>query len=211
MKRVLFTEDISDTPPIDQYDLIVVDECHRGYLLDRELFDAELTLRNQDDYISKYRRVLEHFDAVKIGLTATPALHTVSIFGDPVFKYSYREAVVDGYLIDHQPPIQITTALSQAGIKFKKGEQVELIDTKTGTIDLTHAPDEIKFDVDEFNRRLSRSHSIGWLPKNSLATSIQIFPVRLSSLPSAMLMRTSWLTSQTIFSDDERRSVARSS
>jgi type I restriction enzyme, R subunit len=152
VKRVLFTEDISDTPPIDQYDLMVVDECHRGYLLDRELSDAELSFRNQDDYISKYRRVLEHFDAVKIGLTATPALHTVDIFGDPIYKYSYREAVIDGYLIDHEPPIQITTALSQAGIKFKKGERVEMIDTRTGKIDLAHTPDEIKFDVDEFNK-----------------------------------------------------------
>ena len=96
------------------------------------------SFRSQDDYISKYRRVLEYFDAVKIGLTATPALHTVSIFGDPIFKYSYREAVIDGYLIDHEPPVQITTALSQAGIKFKKGEEVELIDTRTGKIDLAH-------------------------------------------------------------------------
>jgi type I restriction enzyme R subunit len=152
VQRVLFTEDISETPPIDQYDLMVVDECHRGYLLDRELSDAELSFRNQEDYISKYRRVLEHFDAVKIGLTATPALHTVSIFGDPVFKYSYREAVIDGYLIDHEPPVQIMTALSQAGIKFKKGEEVELIDTRTGKIDLAHTPDEIKFEVDEFNK-----------------------------------------------------------
>ncbi len=152
VKRVLFAEDISDTPPVDQYDLMVVDECHRGYLLDRELSDAELSFRNQEDYISKYRRVLEHFDAVKIGLTATPALHTVSIFGDPVFKYSYREAVVDGYLIDHEPPIQITTALSQAGIKFKKGERVEVIDTRTGKIDLAHTPDEITFEVEEFNK-----------------------------------------------------------
>ena len=140
VKRVLFTEDTSETPPVDQYDLMVVDECHRGYLLDREMSDAELSFRNQDDYISKYRRVLEHFDAVKIGLTATPALHTVSIFGDPVFKYSYREAVIDGYLIDHEPPIQITTALSQAGIKFKKGEEIEVIDTRTGKIDLAHTP-----------------------------------------------------------------------
>ena len=152
VQRVLFTEDISETPPVDQYDLMVVDECHRGYLLDRELSDAELSFRNQEDYISKYRRVLEHFDAVKIGLTATPALHTVSIFGDPVYKYSYREAVIDGYLIDHEPPVQITTALSQAGIKFKKGEQVELIDTRTGKVDLAHTPDEIKFEVDEFNK-----------------------------------------------------------
>ena len=78
VKRVLYTEDRRPKcRPIDQYDLMVVDECHRGYLLDREMSDAELSFRNQDDYISKYRRVLEYFDAVKIGLTATPALHTV--------------------------------------------------------------------------------------------------------------------------------------
>ena len=152
VKRVLFTEDPAETPPIDQYDLMVVDECHRGYLLDRELSDAELSFRSQDDYISKYRRVLEYFDAVKIGLTATPALHTVNIFGDPIYKYSYREAVIDGYLIDHEPPVQITTALSQAGIKFHKGEQIEVIDSRTGKVDLAHTPDEIKFEVDEFNK-----------------------------------------------------------
>jgi len=89
VKRVLYTDDVSSAPSVDQYDLMVVDECHRGYLLDRELSDAELQFRNEDDYISKYRRVLEYFDAVKIGLTATPALHTVSIFGDPVYKYSF--------------------------------------------------------------------------------------------------------------------------
>lgn len=83
---------------------------------------------------------------------ATPALHTVSIFGDPVYKYSYREAVIDGYLIDHDPPVEITTALSQAGIKFKKGEQIELIDTHSGKIDLAHVPDELHFEVEGFNK-----------------------------------------------------------
>jgi type I restriction enzyme R subunit len=96
VKRVLDPGGDGLSPPVDQYDLMVVDECHRGYLLDREMSDAELSFRDQGDYVSKYRRVLEHFDAVKIGLTATPALHTVNIFGDPVYTYSYREAVVDG-------------------------------------------------------------------------------------------------------------------
>jgi type I restriction enzyme R subunit len=73
--------------------------------------NQELEFRSQEDYVSKYRRVLEHFDAVKIGLTATPALHTVQIFGDPIFTYSYREAVIDGWLIDHEPPIRIETEL----------------------------------------------------------------------------------------------------
>ncbi|RWI18628.1 MAG: type I restriction-modification system endonuclease [Mesorhizobium sp.] len=154
VRRVLYSKDPSDVPPIDQYDLMVIDECHRGYLLDREMSDAELSFKGQDDYISKYRRVLEHFDAVKIGLTATPALHTVQVFGDPIYTYSYREAVIDGYLIDHEPPVQISTALAQAGIKFERGDEVEVINPLTGQIDLTHAPDEITFQVEEFNKRV---------------------------------------------------------
>jgi type I restriction enzyme, R subunit len=131
---------------------MVVDECHRGYLLDREMSDAELSFRNQDDYISKYRRVLEHFDAVKIGLTATPALHTVDIFGKPVYTYSYRDAVIDGWLVDHEPPIQITTALSKSGITFGKGESVEMIDSRSGEVDLAELPDELHYNVEEFNK-----------------------------------------------------------
>jgi len=154
VKRVLYTADDSEAPPIDQYDLIVVDECHRGYLLDREMSDAELSFRGQDDYISKYRRVLEYFDAVKIGLTATPALHTTEIFGDPIFTYSYRDAVVEGHLIDHEPPIRIETALAKAGIVFEKDEQLELLNTKTGEVNLAHAPDEIRFEVEKFNKQV---------------------------------------------------------
>jgi type I restriction enzyme R subunit len=154
VQRVLPPEDRTEVPPVDQYDLMVVDECHRGYLLDREMSDAELSFRDQKDYVSKYRRVLEHFDAVKIGLTATPALHTVQIFGEPVFTYSYREAVIDGHLVDHEPPVQITTALAQAGITFGRGEQIERIDARTGRVDLAHTPDELKFEVEEFNKRV---------------------------------------------------------
>jgi len=154
VKRVLYASEPSDVPPVDQYDLIVVDECHRGYTLDRELSDSELEFRSEADYVSKYRRVLEHFDAVKIGLTATPALHTVDIFGQPIYTYSYREAVVDGYLIDHEPPIRIETALSQAGIDFKQGEDLPLFDTATGSVELATAPDDLHFDVEEFNRKV---------------------------------------------------------
>jgi type I restriction enzyme R subunit len=154
VKRVLFAADSSEAPPVDQYDLMVVDECHRGYLLDREMSDAELSFRGQEDYISKYRRVLEYFDAVKIGLTATPALHTTDIFGDPIFTYSYRDAVIEGYLIDHEPPIRIETALARTGIVFEKDEQLSLLNTRTGEVDLAHAPDEIRFEVDQFNKQV---------------------------------------------------------
>lgn len=152
VRRVLLSPDPAEVPPVDQYDLLVIDECHRGYLLDREMSDAELTFRGQDDYVSKYRRVLDHFDAVKIGLTATPALHTTEIFGEPLFRYGYRAAVIDGYLNDHEPPIRIETALARAGISFGKAEQLEMLNTTTGEVDLTHAPDELRFEVEAFNR-----------------------------------------------------------
>ncbi|WP_183311241.1 type I restriction-modification system endonuclease [Devosia subaequoris] len=154
VKRVLYAADASEAPPVDQYDLMVIDECHRGYLLDRELSETELSFRGQDDYISKYRRVLEYFDAVKIGLTATPALHTTDIFGEPIYRYSYREAVIDGFLIDHEPPIRIETALARDGIGFAGGEAVEYLAPATGEIDTATLPDEIHFEVDQFNKQV---------------------------------------------------------
>ena len=51
VKRVLY-EDGQEKPSVGQYDCIVVDECHRGYNLDQELSDTELTFRDEDDYIS---------------------------------------------------------------------------------------------------------------------------------------------------------------
>ena len=143
-----------DKPTVDTYDLIVVDECHRGYLLDRELSERELGFRDFNDYVSKYRRVLETFDAVKIGLTATPALHTVEIFGQPVFVYSYREAVVDGYLVDHEPPVLISTQLSSEGIRWAAGEEVKTYDPRTAQIELFTTPDELSFEVEAFNRQV---------------------------------------------------------
>jgi type I restriction enzyme, R subunit len=154
VRRILVGAEGKDPPTVDQYDCIVVDECHRGYLLDRELSETELTFRSYDDYISKYRRVLDYFDAVKIGLTATPALHTTQIFGMPIYSYSYREAVVDGYLIDHEPPIQIKTELSNKGIRWVVGEEVKVYNVKQNEVRLFTTPDEIKIDVEEFNRKV---------------------------------------------------------
>lgn len=152
VRRVLYSDRAEDAPPIDQYDLIIVDECHRGYLLDREMSDGDLSFRDQSDYVSKYRRVLEHFDAVKIGLTATPALHTTDIFGKPVFTYSYREAVIDGFLNDHEPPIRIATKLSEGGIHFVRDEAVDFIHPPSGQVETVTLADEVDFEVEQFNK-----------------------------------------------------------
>ena len=64
--------------PIHAFDLIVADECHRGY---------------SSKELSVWRNTLDHFDAIKIGLTATPAAHTTAYFENIVYRYEYERAV----------------------------------------------------------------------------------------------------------------------
>lgn len=152
VKRLIYSEE-ETMPSVSDYDMIVVDEAHRGYTLDKELSDDEMLYRNQEDYISKYRTVIEYFDAVKIALTATPALHTTEIFGKPVFTYSYREAVIDGYLVDHDAPHDIHTKLRDNGIEYKKGETLAIYDPNTGEVlNSDELEDDMKFEIDKFNK-----------------------------------------------------------
>lgn len=154
VKRLLYNDE-ERQPSVTDYDLIVIDEAHRGYLLDKEMGEDELLYRDQLDYQSKYRMVIEYFDAVKIALTATPALHTTQIFGKPVFKYTYREAVIEGYLVDYDAPHKIKTQFNTEGIKYKKGETLALYDPVTHEITNSEVlQDEMNFDVEKFNKQI---------------------------------------------------------
>ncbi|WP_288389174.1 type I restriction-modification system endonuclease [uncultured Alteromonas sp.] len=151
VKRIFMSD---NPPPLDQFDCIIIDEAHRGYTLDQEMTEGEIATRDTSQYLSSYRRVLDYFDAVKIGLTATPAKHTSEIFGTPVYTYSYREAVADDWLIDHEPPIRYETLLTQNGIKFAKGDEVSSINTQTGEVQSAELDDELNFEVEAFNRKV---------------------------------------------------------
>jgi type I restriction enzyme R subunit len=152
MKRLLYPSDGNTPPSVDTYDLIVIDECHRGYTLDKDLSDNELNFRSEDEYLSKYRRVVDYFDAVKVGVTATPALHTTEIFGAPVFNYTYRRAVIEDVLVDHLPPYRIKTRLGEDGINWQAGEDIEIYQPKTGQLNLFNTPDDVSIEIEEFNR-----------------------------------------------------------
>ncbi|MDX5437753.1 MAG: type I restriction-modification system endonuclease, partial [Pontibacter sp.] len=153
VKRLFYNESDEKLPSVDQYDCIIIDEAHRGYMLDKQLDEEDLEFKDQRDYISKYRMVLDYFDAYAIGLTATPALHTKEIFGHAVYTYSYREAVLDGYLIDHDPPYLIKTKLNEEGINWKKGEKPKAYDKESNAIvELEELEDELSIDVAGFNK-----------------------------------------------------------
>lgn len=151
VQRIMYSDEVISN--VDDYDFIIVDEAHRGYILDKEM--GELEFRNHDDYISKYRNVLEYFDATKVALTATPALHTTAIFGKPVFEYSYREAVIDGYLVDHGLPRSIITELSDQGINYKAGDIVPIYDPITNEVtNSSELPDDLNIEIEHFNKKV---------------------------------------------------------
>lgn len=154
VRRILYND--GDTmPAVTDYDLIICDEAHRGFSLDKDMGEEDIQYRDQRDFQSKYRKVIEYFDAVKIGLTATPALQTTEIFGQSVFKYTYREAVIEGYLVDHDAPHKLTTELSSKGIHYRRGDIVTEYDPVTG--ELTNSElleDELDFEIEHFNRKV---------------------------------------------------------
>jgi type I restriction enzyme R subunit len=89
-----------DYPP-DFFDFIIIDECHRGGANDE----------------SNWRDIMEHFSpAVQLGLTATPKrkdnVDTYVYFGEPVFTYSLKEGINDGFLTPFRVK-QITTTLDE--------------------------------------------------------------------------------------------------
>ncbi len=131
------------TIPIHAFDVIIADECHRGYT-------------SKDTNI--WRNVLNHFDAIKIGLTATPAAHTVAYFGIPVYRYSVEQAVLDGYLVDYQA-IKIQSEARINGIFLKEGERVGLRDPETGRETIDQLEDEREFDASEIEQKITSPDS----------------------------------------------------
>lgn len=154
VRRIMYS-DSTNMPGVGDYDAIIIDEAHRGYVLDREILEEELSYKDERDFLSKYKKVVDYFDAFKIALTATPALHTTQIFGPPVYKYTYRNAVIDGYLVDHEPPHLIKTVLSKEGIHLKRGQTVVKYNPITGEIiNGEQLEDDVDFDIDSFNKSI---------------------------------------------------------
>ena len=98
------TRDVAYNPsvPIEKFDFIVTDECHRSIY-------------------NLWRQVLEYFDASLIGLTATPAPQTIAYFHqNRVAEYNHERAVTDGVNVGYDV-YRIKTKVTEAGGKVDKG------------------------------------------------------------------------------------------
>lgn len=125
--------------PIHAFDLIIADECHRGYTAQE---------------ISSWRDTLNYFDAVTIGLTATPAAHTMAQFEHVVYRYEYERAVREGNLVDYDP-VSIRSGVRLNGVFLQPGDQIDNVDPETGTRQLDILEDERDFGASDIERRIS--------------------------------------------------------
>ena len=101
-----------------------------------------------------WRNVLNHFDAIKVGLTATPAYHTIAYFGKPVFSYDIDEAVNDGFLVDWDA-VAINSEVLMNGVFLKEGEMVGVVDTETGREQIDQMEDEREFTSTEIEEKIT--------------------------------------------------------
>lgn len=121
--------------PIDTFDIIVTDECHRSIY-------------------NLWRQVLEYFDASLIGLTATPSKQTMGFFHQNlIVEYPFEKAVADGVNVDFDL-YNIRTYISEHGGIIDAGYQVDYRDRQTRKVRWELADQDIPYVSDDLDRRV---------------------------------------------------------
>ena len=129
--------------PIHAFDLVVADECHRGYT---------------SHEVSVWRDTLEWFDAIKIGLTATPAAHTTAYFSEVVYRYDFERAVREGHLVDYDP-VKISSNVRMNGLFLAEGEEVGVVDPTSGLETRDLLEDERQYDSSQIEQAITAPDS----------------------------------------------------
>lgn len=128
-------KDIAYNPtiPIESFDYIVVDECHRSiYHL--------------------WRQTLEYFDAKLIGLTATPSKQTIGFFNNNlVMEYNHERAVADGINVDFNV-YKIETAIGTEGSKVESWYYIDKRDKLTRKLRYELLDDDFMYSAQDLDR-----------------------------------------------------------
>ena len=119
--------------PIEEFDFIITDECHRS------IYDL-------------WRQVLEYFDAFLIGLTATPSRQTIGFFNQNlVMEYNHQQAVVDGVNVPYNV-YRIETRITEEGSTIEAGMTVDRRDRRTRKVRWEELEEELPYTPGQLDR-----------------------------------------------------------
>ena len=145
--------------PIESYDVIIVDECHRSIY-------------------GVWRQVLEYFDAFLIGLTATPGIQTFAFFEQNlVTEYGHAEAVADRVNVDFDV-FRIRTEITEGGGTVPAGFVTEFRDRLTRHQRLDRVDTDVDYDAAELDRRVVAPDQIRTIVATLWNSLPEMFPDR---------------------------------
>ena len=152
--------DYNPKVPIEQFDFIVIDECHRSIY-------------------NLWKQVLDYFDAFLIGLTATPDKRTFGFFEENVVsEYTYEESVIDGVNVPYDV-YNIETEISQKGSVIKAGWFVDRRDKLTRKNRWTQEDEDTEYLKNDLDKKVVNPSQIRNIIKEyRRALQTEIFPNR---------------------------------
>jgi len=143
-------KDVAYNPriPIEAFDFIVTDECHRSIY-------------------GLWRQVLEYFDAYLIGLTATPSKQTIGFFNQNlVMEYNHERAVADGVNVGYEV-YRIRTEVTEQGGKVEKGFYVDKRSKETRAVRWERLDEDLAYEARDLDRSV--------VVKSQIRTVLQAF------------------------------------
>ncbi len=147
--------------PIEQFDFIVIDECHRSIY-------------------NLWKQVLDYFDAFLIGLTATPDKRTFGFFDENVVsEYTYEQSVIDGVNVPYEV-YTIETEISQKGSVIQAGWYVDRRDKLTRKNRWIQEDEDIEYLKNDLDRKVVNPSQIrNIIRQYKKALQTEIFPNRI--------------------------------
>jgi len=159
-KKQAMPVEYSKKVPIEQFDFIVIDECHRSIY-------------------NLWKQVLDYFDAFLIGLTATPDKRTFGFFEENVVsEYTYEQSVLDGVNVPYDV-YHIETEISQKGSVIKAGWFVDRRDKLTRKTRWQQEDEDTEYVKNDLDKKVVNPSQIrNIIRQYKKALDTEIFPNR---------------------------------
>ncbi len=159
-KKQAMPVEYSEKVPIEMFDFVVIDECHRSIY-------------------NLWKQVLDYFDAFLIGLTATPDKRTFGFFEkNVVSEYTYEQSVIDGVNVPYDV-YNIETKISQKGDVVKKGWFVDRRDKLTRKTRWQQEDEDTAYTKNELDKKVVNPDQIRTIVREfKKALETEIFPNR---------------------------------